>query len=647
MALIPQEVRIFSRVRLDRETTDLDPDDLQYAMNVDLFLENGTIRTRRGRSHLYPSALSTQIRLLAKVNGTRYQVAGRTLYRDGVALESLVPSDTAITFAWEADETTEDTRQWTTAYGSRVVTFSWEKTYAVASADGVLVTTHTWEPSYFGEEDVTNLLELSALETTAIQASRPLNDTTTWAFIADPDGMYKDDGTNLRAWGLTAPAAKATLGTAGTGLTGNYYVQYTYVRKVGDAVIAESNPSPLSDIKALSNQSLTVSVVASTDAQVTHIRLYRTTAGGALLLYDQEVANTTETITSSQADNALGAACATDNDPPPNCGYVSSPYLDRYWLCGNPDFPHYLYYTKRFQPEAVPTANYLELGTPDDPLQCFIPFGGIGIAFAHQRKYRVIGTGTTSFLPHETPGKRGTLTPTSACVGEDGVYFAAKDGIFRTTGFSADEQLAGPILPLFLGESKNGYEPINLADGCRYAIAIWKGRLYFAYPAGNATLPTHLAVHRLGTTQWQIYDYAMESIFYETDTDYLTGGGVDGYLWRLEDGTSDAGVDITWNATSKDYAHSGPGSPGGSLERKIYSFTKDDAEPNGGTISAAFSVDGVLKHTDILEASRRPTQNRLPAGSQGYRWRKAWSGSTTSVQRVYGTTVLATPMSER
>ena len=170
---------------------------------------------------------------------------------------------------------------------------------------------------------------------------------------------------------------------------------------------------------------------------------------------------------------------------------------------------------------------------------------------------------------------------------------------------------------------------------------------YFAYPTGDAALPTNLAVHRLGTSQWQVYDHAMSALFYETDMDYLTGGGVDGYLHRLEDGVSDNETAIAWEAVSKDYAHSGPGSPGGTLERKVFSFTKDDVEPNGGTISAAFSVDGVLKHTDSLTASRRPTQNRLPAGSQGYRWRKSWSGSTTSVQRVYGTTVLATPMSER
>jgi hypothetical protein len=577
MALIPQETRIWSRVRLDRERTDLDPDDLAYALNVDLFLENGTIRPRRGREKIYETALAGgTIRTLSRVNGVRYQVAGVSLYRDATSIASTL--DTGLV--------------------------------------------------------------------TSIQPYRPLNDTTTWAFIADISGMKKDNGTTLTNWGITAPTAAPTTGVTTGSLSGIYNVEYTYLRKVDGTVVAESNPSPMGTPQTLATQSLTVSVTASTDPQVTHIRVYRTTSGGAIFLSDQDVSNATTSLTSTQADNALGSVTYTDNDTPPKCSMVSAPYMDRLWLCGDPDFPHYLYYSKRFQPDAVPTDNYLELGTPDDPLQCFLPFGGIGAVFSKTHKWRVIGAGasTPTFIPHEMLGQRGCLGPYAAVTGEDGIYFAAKDGIFKTTGFSGDELLSGPILTLFNNESKNGYAPVNISLGHLCRMEIWKGRLYFSYPDVDHTSPNMVAVHRLGTTQWQFYDSSYSCLFHERETDMLLGGDTSGYVYQTEVGTSDGASDISWVAETKDYAHVTGDSPGGSLARKIYFGTKDDVDADGGSIAATTYVDGVTQVTDSLTATRRPSLKRLPSGAQGYRWRKRWTGTGTNTPRVYGTTVLANPL---
>lgn len=574
MPLIPQEARAWSRVRLDREPTDLDPDDLAYAMNADLFLEPGTIRIRRGIEPVGDAALSElSIRGMAKVATLRYRVAAQTLFRDVTSIRT----------------------------------------------------------------------GLSSRNVTTIQPARPLNDTTTWAFIADAAGMYKDNGTSLVPWSLAPPTAISAGAGALTGLTGNYWAQYTYVRKIGDTVVAESNPYSTTAVVTLADQSLDVGVVASTDSQVTHIRLYRTTSGGALFLYDQEVANTTQTMSSTKADSALGSAAVTDNDRAPACGFISAPFFDRFWLCQDQTYPHYLWYSKRFQPEAVPVANYLILGTPDDPIQSFIPFGGVGIAFTQQRKYRIVGTGTTSFVPYETPGKRGTLGHKTAIVGEDGVYFVSKDGVFRTTGFSGDEQLAGPILPLFNGDGRNGYAPINFAVGHTFSLAIWKGRLYFAYADTDHTTPNMLAVHRLGTNQWQFYDLALDSLFVELDTDLLLGGGQDGICYSLETGTDDAGLDITMTIHTKDYAHVTPESPAGSTARKLYFGVKTDCDPGAG-LTEAFYCDGVLKHTDTVTLDRVPSLRRLPANAQGYRWTIYWTYTGQETVKVYGTNVLAQPL---
>lgn len=579
MALIPQEARAWSRVRLDREPADLDADDLAYALNADLFLEPGTIRIRRGKDALFPTALSAlPIRVMAKVANTRYQIADQTLYRNQTAIWTL----------------------------------------------------------------------LSSINENAIQAARPLNDTTTWAFIADAYGMIKDDGTSLVTWGVAAPTTAATANIGLTGLTGSYMVQYTYCRKVGATLVTESNPSPSSTPLDLTNQGISLLIPVSDDPQVTHIRIYRTAAGGSIFLYDQEITNVAflagqAMAFSTRADSALGAAVSTDNDPPTACAFVSAPFFDRHWLCGNVSYPQYLWYSKRFQPEVIPAANYLLLGTPDDPLQCFMPFGGVGIAFSSQRKYRVVGSGTSTFTPYETPGKRGTLSPRTAIIGEDGVYFVARDGIFRTTGFSGDEQLAGPILPLFQGDGRNGYLPVNFGKPEHMSIAIWKGRLYFSYADTEHETANMVAVNRLGTNQWQFYGLSLESLYTELDTDYLLGGGYDGKAYILETGTNDAEADIALDVITKDYAHVTPESPSGSTARKLYHGIHTDCSPGAG-ITEAFYADGTLKHTDTVTQVRVPSLRRLPADAQGYRWKTRWTYTGQETVKIYGVNVLAQPL---
>jgi hypothetical protein len=59
---------------------------------------------------------------------------------------------------------------------------------------------------------------------------------------------------------------------------------------VGETTVAESNPSPAADYYAtLSNQSLAGTVVAPTDPQVTHVRIYRSGNNGIIYYRDQDI----------------------------------------------------------------------------------------------------------------------------------------------------------------------------------------------------------------------------------------------------------------------------------------------------------------------------------------------------------------------
>ena len=117
------------------------------------------------------------------------------------------------------------------------------------------------------------------------------NDTVDNVFALNGTDRKRIESSSVKEWGIAAPTVAPILTTGqGTGLTGKYNVRYTYLRKVGSVIVAESNPSPEAALtRELNNQSLAVDITASGDSQVTHVRLYRTLSGGTTYFLDQEI----------------------------------------------------------------------------------------------------------------------------------------------------------------------------------------------------------------------------------------------------------------------------------------------------------------------------------------------------------------------
>ena len=117
------------------------------------------------------------------------------------------------------------------------------------------------------------------------------NDTTDNIFAINGTDRKRIESSTVYEWGIAAPTVAPTLSVGqGLGLTGKFNAKYTYVRKVGSVVVAESNPSPQGAAWVeLNNQSLAVSITDSGDSQVTHVRLYRTLDNGVIYYHDQDI----------------------------------------------------------------------------------------------------------------------------------------------------------------------------------------------------------------------------------------------------------------------------------------------------------------------------------------------------------------------
>ena len=190
----------------------------------------------------------------------RINQVGLAKTRDGSAKLNATPVDTAFWWLEEMD-------------GSR---------YAFAGTD-------------IYEDEVSIASGLTSAQWSAMQYNA-YNDPTKNIFALNGTDRKRIEGGAVYEWGIAAPTVAPTLGTgAGAdvsdGLTGLYNAKYTYVRKLGGIIINESNPSPAADNAiALFGQSLVVDVTAPTDPQVTHVRMYRTLAGGSTYYLDLEAA---------------------------------------------------------------------------------------------------------------------------------------------------------------------------------------------------------------------------------------------------------------------------------------------------------------------------------------------------------------------
>lgn len=560
---IPERLYNFQGVNLRRDRLNLRDEDVARAINCDLHAQVGTALARRGRSLLY-GVSGGSARLMQTLGGTRYLVAGTTLYKAGASI----------------------------------------------------------------------LTGLSSTLRTSLVLMRPLNDTLTWMFIADQAVMRKENGGTVRTWGIAAPTATPALaaGAAGT-LAGPYTVSFTYVRKDGSTIAHESNPSPTSAALTVTNQQISVTgMTASTDGQVTHKRVYRTVAGGSTRLFDQEITNATTTATLSIADTALGSAVETNNNVPPASFWATRHQEHVFFL--DPANPSYLWWSKRFRPESVPTVNFLDIGSTADPLNGMVSLVGVLGLFTAKTKYRVLGNDTSGFVHQEALSSRGTPAPQAALVTEKGCLFPARDGLFRTNFLQEDEELSGLIAPIFEGLTVNDYLPINWDAANTMALAYWKQRLYFAYPSGGQGSPDMVAVYSFHTQSWYFYQMFCRSLYAEEETDLLLAGTDGGDVLSLETGTTDNGTAISLELQQPTRALGNP------MVRKRFDYFRADVDARGGTVNVFVYIDDRLIAFRAVIGTRTRLLLRL-GGVQGYTWHPRYIYTGNEQVQVYGSEIQA------
>jgi hypothetical protein len=156
------------------------------------------------------------------------------------------------------------------------------------------------------------------------------------------------------------------------------------------------------------------------------------------------------------------------------------------FACGDPTDPGALHWTHGNDPDATSDANWLYVTTT--PLQHGGIYNNRAFVFSTDDLYVIVPTfgQITTYQAERTPCGRGLWSRWAFCIGRKGIYFLAKDGIYRTTFDVAEELSAPDLAPLFPndgtnGETTRGIVAPDMTQVTRLRLSAVDGMIYFDY----------------------------------------------------------------------------------------------------------------------------------------------------------------------
>ncbi len=247
---------------------------------------------------------------------------------------------------------------------------------------------------------------------------------------------------------------------SGTGLTAT--VGYQYVLCWGNSNTGHvGSPSPVSNLVKPANQGMSIPVVASTDAQVNQIRIFRTTDSASGLggqayfeIPNSPVANSSTSIVDNAPDINLSALSIaptpTFNDPPssvPNGGFKGLVYFSgRIWgFTGNQVwFTGLEEITIGVPEECIPSGIAGNFWSFDEPVQA-LEVAGIGTnqgmaVLAGGRIYAIQGNSLDTFVRFQISNRRGARNRTCAsALGGMMSWLDSANQVWATDGSNLNE----------------------------------------------------------------------------------------------------------------------------------------------------------------------------------------------------------------
>lgn len=216
------------------------------------------------------------------------------------------------------------------------------------------------------------------------------------------------------------------------------------------------------------------------------------------------------------------------------------------WFSGDPNNPNYLYWSSPNLPQAVSSAAYVQVSTPDDPITAIVQFKGNLYVSTIKGWWSVAPGSNQNASPtiYPTASKHGCVAPLGFVATEEAIFYCAVDGIRAFAG-GASEYLTQGIEFIFQGV---GSSPIVEADQTQLSqtrMAYWNNQIYLSYIGVDGN--RHRVILHTVYRRWRNDDLDVQSILLESDTNLLVFGDSQGLVHldrqiQAFDEGNDAGV---------------------------------------------------------------------------------------------------------
>lgn len=197
--------------------------------------------------------------------------------------------------------------------------------------------------------------------------------------------------------------------------------------------------------------------------------------------------------------------------------------FNQMWFAGDTNNPHYLYYSAASNPQAVSSAAFVEVGTPDDPITCIVPFKG-NLYVSTRKFWWAIAPGSNanaSPTVYPTAAKHGCIAVNGFLVTEEAIFYEACDGLRAFAG-GASTYLTQDLEFIFQGIGISPIVEVSLSNLALTRAAYWNNMLFFSY-FGTDNSYHRVILHR-EYKRWRNDDIGATSLLLEADTNTLVYG---------------------------------------------------------------------------------------------------------------------------
>jgi hypothetical protein len=223
--------------------------------------------------------------------------------------------------------------------------------------------------------------------------------------------------------------------------------------------------------------------------------------------------------------------------------------FNQMYLAGDKNNPHYLYYSKVNNPEAFPPQNFIEVGTPSDPIMGLAAFNSQIFVFTLTTVYNVVppGTlGTTVPTPVNTRAMHGLFGNFAIAVTEDSIQYESHDGLY------AFQSGAGQLLSEIIDWIPNGITlgdipPFDTSQRSQVLVAYANRSTYYSYIDNFGT--RRRIIWSNTYKRWRPDDEQVTAMYFEQDTATFLVAKNNGMIYQDGVGDYDAGSLVNGNLT--------------------------------------------------------------------------------------------------